>query len=439
MQTQKTLVALAALALTAGLAHADISIVSNDKGSLAMYGIADMALGSQQYSLNADPLNPSSIGTTSATKTSQVSSGASGVFNGGLSGSRLGFKGNLDVGDGIKAFFVAEAGIQLPNFQLANAGAALASNASATPTTSASNSSLNGQLFSRQANIGLSDATLGSLAFGRNYAPIYDVATQYDSIQASQLFSPLGGGTVGGGGGVSEDTRVDNSLRYMNKFSGVNTTVLYKVSTGASNGTAPATAFGLNVGYEAADWGVQVAYQAFTDAIKGGSNTLGTVGITAYNTTAYMLAGKYKVTPDVTIKGGYESYTLSAPNDALGAVGLYSYYGQTVSKVTTYADNQVTNVTWLGADYNLTSKLNLAASYYVQTPQTSNLANAAGLSATNTYVSLLADYHQTKELDAYLGAMVSTFSGDLYNPALNGGTSYNTNNSVYAVGVRYKF
>ena len=388
MQTQKTLVALAALALTAGLAHADISIVSNDKGSLAMYGIADMALGSQQYSLNADPLNPSSIVTTSATKAT-VTSGASGVFNGGLSGSRLGFKGNLDVGDGIKAFFVAEAGIQLPNFQLANAGAALASN-SPTATTSASNSSLNGQLFSRQANIGLSDATLGSLAFGRNYAPIYDVATQYDSIQASQLFSPLGGGTVGGGGGVSEDTRVDNSLRYMNKFSGVNTTVLYKVSTGASNGTAPATAFGLNVGYEAADWGVQVAYQAFTDAIKGGSNTLGTVGITAYNTTAYMLAGKYKVTPDVTIKGGYESYTLSAPND-------------------------------------------------VQTPQTSNLANAAGLSATNTYVSLLADYHQTKELDAYLGAMVSTFSGDLYNPALNGGTSYNTNNSVYAVGVRYKF
>ena len=432
MQTQKTLVALAALALTAGLAHADISIVSNDKGSLAMYGIADMALGSQQYSLNADPLNPSSIVTTSATKAT-VTSGASGVFNGGLSGSRLGFKGNLDVGDGIKAFFVAEAGIQLPNFQLANAGAALASN-SPTATTSASNSSLNGQLFSRQANIGLSDATLGSLAFGRNYAPIYDVATQYDSIQASQLFSPLGGGTVGGGGGVSEDTRVDNSLRYMNKFSGVNTTVLYKVSTGASNGTAPATAFGLNVGYEAADWGVQVAYQAFTDAIKGAAGaTAGTVGITAYNTTAYMIAGKYKVTPDVTIKGGYESYTLSAPNDNLVTAAVYNYYGQNGVAAAPYTDNQVTNVAWLGADYNLTSKLNLAASYYVQTPQASNL-HPTTTAATNTYVSFLADYHQTKDLDAYLGVMASNFSGDLYNTA-----AYNTTNSVYAVGVRYKF
>ncbi len=96
-------------------------------------------------------------------------------------------------------------------------------------TTVSSNSSLDGQLFNRQAFVGLSSTQYGSIAFGRNYNFIYDVVTNYDPVLQAQTFSALGSSnTIGGGGGISEDTRVDNSIKYKINVSGVNFGALYK-------------------------------------------------------------------------------------------------------------------------------------------------------------------------------------------------------------------
>src|SRR5689334_20048317 len=78
----------------------------------------------------------------------------SGVSN----GSRIGFRGNEDLGDGLSALFVLEAGI------LIDTGA----------------SDQNGLLFGRQAYAGVRKKDVGTLAVGRQYTPIYQALTMID-------------------------------------------------------------------------------------------------------------------------------------------------------------------------------------------------------------------------------------------------------------------
>ena len=449
---KKSLLAILAMGSVAGVAHAGIPVLGNDKGSVEVYGILDAAAGHVQHSLSVDPQFPGSVNPYSAVKNNgTVPSSVNGLFNGGLQASRLGVKGGLDVGNGIKAFFTLESGINAPTGQLTNAAGCLASNAGSA-TTACANSSVNGQLFGRQAFVGLSEETLGSLALGRNYAPFYTIAATYDPLQNSDLFSPINfSGTFGGGGGVSEDSRVDSSLKYTNKFGSFNYGALYKFG-GSSQGTSAKSAFAINAGYEAGNIGVQAAYQAFNDAIKGGSGSIAnTVAITNENTKAFMIAAKYKFTDAATAKIGYITYTLSAPSDPLNTAAPfgYSYYGQAIDPtagkgVTNFSGaSQTTHIIFLGGDYNLTEKLNLAAGIYNITPQQSNdytpnagttTAKTGQASGTQNCVSLLADYHLTKTLDTYAGVMHTSFSGNAYPSA-----AYYTSNQVVALGARFKF
>ena len=275
---KKSLVALAALAAVA--AHA--------QSSVQFYGVVDATVGTVQHSLSVDPQFPGSVNPFSSVKTS-VPSSVTGMFNGGESPSRWGIRGSEDLGSGMKAVFNLESGFNLPTGQISNAGAALASNAP-TATTVAANSSIDGQLFNRQAWVGLSDSKLGQIAFGRNYAPIFDVTVANDPLNGSQLFSPLGfSGTIGGGGGVSEDTRVDNSIKYTNKTGDFNYGGMYKLGGVAGSGSI-ASGSAVNAGYTYGPVSVQAAYQEFRDAVKGGSGSVANqVKLSVYNTKATMV------------------------------------------------------------------------------------------------------------------------------------------------------
>ncbi|MES2258015.1 MAG: porin [Pseudomonadota bacterium] len=114
--------------------------------------------------------------------------GAVSKVTGGIaSGSRLGFKGTEDLGNGLSALFVLESGIQ------ADTGA----------------SGQGGVLFGRQAYVGLGGKNAGSVTLGRQYSPQY---------LASVFADPFGSGSAGdsknliqaaGNGG-----RMDNSVKY---------------------------------------------------------------------------------------------------------------------------------------------------------------------------------------------------------------------------------
>ena len=172
---------------------------STGSNSVELYGVLDAAVGHEEYSLSADPNFPATVNPVSATKSASVTNSVNGMFNGGIQDSRWGIRGTEDLGGGMKAFFTLESGFDITSGALNNGAAALANNSPASKqSTTSANTSLDGQLFNRQAFVGISDANLGSIALGRNYAPFYDIAVGYDPVQNAQLFSPLCfSGTIG--------------------------------------------------------------------------------------------------------------------------------------------------------------------------------------------------------------------------------------------------
>lgn len=444
---------------------------STNGSSVELYGVLDVAMGTVNHSLSADSNFPATVNPVSATKLA-VNNSVSGLFNGGIQDSRFGIRGTEDLGGGLKAIFTLESGINLPTGGLNNAAASLANNRNATSGTVSANSSLNGQLFNRQAFVGLQDSSLGKITVGRNNSAFYDLVVTYDPVQLAQLFSPLGfSGTYGGGSGISENTRQDNSIKYSNTFGDFNLGAMYEFGGLSANQTA-GSGYSFTGGYNANGFGIQAAYQAATDALKGANSAIqGDVNVTNYNTTGYMVAAKYAF-GDATVKAGYESYTLKAPSNSLASLGVTSYYGFPIGNPATAAiaatlttkavaatspdfgaADQKTNIIWVGGDYNFTPAFNLAVGFYDINPKAS--ADYTGLTAGapnkvtnattgvaystqadgNIYAySLLADYHFTKRTDVYAGLMYTQLKGDNYSSLV-----YNANNYIYAVGMRTKF
>lgn len=449
MKVKKSLLAVLAMSSVAGLAHADVALLSSDKADIEFYGILDATIGTQNHSASA---SSNFNGSVNPTGTYTSATGAvTGMFNGGISPSRWGIKGSRDLGNDKKAFFVLESGFDIPTGQLMNGANSLANQISGTTGV---DTSMNGQLFGRQANFGLSDAQLGSIAFGRNYAVLYDIVVPYDPVQAAQLFSPIGfSGTTGGGGGLTEDMRVDNSIKYKNKVGDVNFTAMYKFGGVSGNSTAQ-TGYGLQLGYEPGNFGVQVGYEGYKDglAIGTGSTVANTTtgaisninGLTAtvYDTQAYLIAAKYKFTPDATVKAGYQHFTRKAPSDQQTGVTAYGYSFTTLgtggaNTLYNYSGSDITfNIYWLGGDYNITPDLNVAVGIYdVKNDAYSKGLNGGPLSSIldsdQKFYSLLLDYKLGKDTDSYFGYMNQSPGGG----ALAADTSVN----IYGIGLRLKF
>jgi predicted porin len=452
---QKKIIALAIAAAISSPAFADVAVVNTDTSNLTVYATLDGAVGNIQHSQAQSGNFPFGVTPYSAVKTSTANTGSvTGLFNGAISDSRLGFKGTEDLGDGMKAFFVLETGLNLATGTANNGVASLANSAN----EANGNTSLNGQLFDRQAFAGISDASWGSIQGGLNYNPVVDVLVKYDPVQYADLFSPIGfSGTIGGGGGVSENTRVANSLKYMNKFGLINVGVLLRLSGTPNSSTGGAA---INVGYEEGAFGVQAVYEQFQDVLKTGAGATGALTGTMYNTSEYLLAAKYKM-GDATVKAGYEHQVLSAASD--NAPTTQAMFGYVATVTTTQGADLPTNVYFVGGDYNITPTTNIAIGYYdvsnVEAASTGLATAVAGsTTASNNqaasdakYISLLLDHNLSKRTDVYAGAMLAMFSGNGYDATYTGapgtagvgkigaGSSVYNSNLITAVGVRMKF
>lgn len=415
---------------------------STNGSSVELYGVIDAAIGNVEYSLAADPNFPATVNPVSPTGTT-VDQSTTGMFNGGITPSRWGIRGTEDLGAGLKAIFNLDSYFNVNSGAISNAAASLANNRNTISGTVSAPSSLNGQLFNDQAWVGLSDGAMGTLTFGRQWSVMGEILRNYDAVQDAQLFSPLGFSGTYAGGGMTELKRQDNSIKYANKIGDFNIMLMAKLGGQAGNSSA-GSAYGAGVGYEANGFGIQAAYQAATDVLHGtNSPTAGDVNVSNYDTTAYMIAAKYAF-GDAKVTGGYESYKLKQPSDGLQALGTTTYYGYAIGNVPTVgvcaatntADfclaDQTTDVIWIGGDYNFTPAFNLALGFYDLNPKQSD--DSAQLDGNIYEYSILADYHFSKRTDAYFGVMYSQYKGDQYPSSV-----YNTNNYIYAIGMRTKF
>lgn len=199
----------AACALAPLLASAPSSAQSN----VTVFGVLDTYV------------DHSSAGSTSATR----------VQSGGISGSRLGFRGSEELGSGTRAVFMLEAGINVDD----------------------GTSGQGGVLFGRQAWVGLSGGA-GELTLGRHYSPYFFTLVTYG----------LGGG-MGWGNASNYFTdnsvlRVNNSVSYASpSLHGFKLRALYGAGENASlpGGSRIGSIHSASVQYDRGRLSANLAYE----------------------------------------------------------------------------------------------------------------------------------------------------------------------------------
>jgi len=414
---------LLALAVTAAVAAPTMAFADG----VELYGILDVAVASVSNALSPDSNFSTGISMKGGSAIT-VTNTFNGILGGAIQASRWGIKGSEDLGDGLKAVFTLESGFQLPSGSLANNAQSLID--SKTSGVFGSNGSTNGELFNRTAWVGLADKDLGTVKFGKNYVFMYDVYNTYDPVQFAGLFSATGtSGTYGGGNGVSENLRQSNSVKYTNKNGDVNYGVMYKFGN-QSGSTSAQSAFGLNVGYEHGNLGLQAVYQYATDGIKESAVNSTSIKLTAMNTSGYLLAAKYKFNQDLTGKLSYQRYNNTAPSDPLSTTGTATTTFNNLTVAIGSAGNvnftgsQGVSILSVGGDYNIAPKLNLAVGYF--SVNLDSLGTTAAIA--ETYTSALVDYTLSKRTDIYAGGMIVTTN------AVN-----TSGQNIVAVGMRHKF
>jgi len=297
------------------------------------------------------------------------------------------------------------------------------------------------------------------------------------------------------GGGDTQDTRLDDALKYRIAYGPVHFGALYKFPdgdagcySGAAGWTAASctpesphnSAYGLDVGgvyrklsvdlvVQHVNQAISVVnpllgptsptqpYQSTVDSINmnpiAGANLIGT-GDTEYgivtDNTSVMVGAKYAWT-QVKVYGGYEYIRMLNPANPLG-VGATAQGGYHLSGVED--DNldspKIVQVVWTGVKYAYNSKTDITLSYYREM-QNDFRRNPSGCSATLGFrsscagaldeVSLYTDYHFTKHFDVYAGIAYSDVSGGLAIavPHGPGVPYYHDNNTAPTLGARFAF
>ncbi|MDX9886667.1 porin [Thauera sp.] len=202
------------------------------------------------------------------------------INSGGLSGSRLGFRGVEDLGNGLKAVFTFEQGYNVDD------GTGLGGN-------------------SRQSFVGLSGG-FGTVSLGRQYAPGYDFIA--DSFGSSPILSPQAilSGAVGSTIDASSDARWNNSVAYNGAFSGLKVRAIYSMDADVSGrsatevGTDPYDddALGLGLDYSNGPLRVAAVYQYLKDGVGSA---------TSDDQTEWSVGGSYNF-GILTLAANYQDY-----------------------------------------------------------------------------------------------------------------------------------
>ena len=270
---QKKLIALA----VAGLVSAPVFAQSN----IQIYGVADAYMKYGDF----------------------MGDDAMGVDSGGLAGSRIGFRGEEDLGSGLKAVFVLEQGINIDSGK-------------STGMTGDDDKNSGDQTFTRQAYVGLK-GNFGQVALGRQYAPGYFTG-EYDAllnayISPMSLLSNFTRLTIT----HNAAARWNNSVTYNGTFQSVSLAGIYSAGnqeTDVKNGPGnnDDDKYGVSLKYDNGPLKIGGVYQGVKFS---GSNTI--AGVKADETQKEWLIGASYNFGMATLAGSYQQ-----GRDVLGWNGL---------------------------------------------------------------------------------------------------------------------
>ncbi|MBK9441090.1 MAG: porin [Comamonadaceae bacterium] len=323
---KKSLIALAVLAAS-GAAMA--------QSSVTLYGLIDTYYANAKWDRGNGVTAPSHAVATGYAGTTQNL-----IQSGAVNGSRWGLKGSEDLGGGLKANFVLEAGI---NSDTGAGASALA--------------------FHRQASVGFSGG-FGAVRLGRVPTYYYDTEGTWDGMFNSALSAAAVAFRTPSGGDVSFEksnlvSRYDNSVRYDSpNFSGFSGSVQYGFTENKTTSVDAGANWSLGATYAAGPLSAGLAYQQqkATDTAETVSNTrlgasydfgvaklkasygiAGNVGaVKDAKATEYQIAVDYPVSSALTVSANFarssDSKELDPGESVRNAFGIGAAY--TLSKRT---------------------------------------------------------------------------------------------------------
>jgi general bacterial porin, GBP family len=390
----------AALAAAIVVAAGSVSSVACAQSSVTLYGTVDTGL---DYISNQK-------------------SGGSGHNNfaltsGNVSTDRWGLRGNEDLGGGLNAIFDLENGFNIDNGKLSNGG----------------------DEFGRQAWVGLSSNTWGTVTLGRQYDALVD------------FVAPLSATGSGFGGNIADhpfdndnlnnDFRMNNAIKFRSvTYSGFSFEGAYAFSN-AAGGFSNNNAYTAGAAYANGPLNLALAY--FQANQPGGINTPNNTGgaLSSTDGNAIMTGARQRI---------------------LGAAGHYSFGPASVGLVFTRTmlddPHQITqggsystlngnlltfNNYEVNARYSVTPMLSIGGSY---TFTDGHFSTATGSASPKwNQFMLQADYALSRRTDVYLEGVYQHVSGADGIPVLGNASIYNlaasssNKQAVVAAGIRHRF
>jgi len=332
---KKSLIALAVLA-AAGAASA--------QSSVTLYGRVDAGLVSAKDQIGGDGVTRTKLD--------------SNVLNNIL----WGIKGSEDLGNGLKANFVLEAGMNMDD------------GTASTYTVNGSDAKVTG--FNRKATVGLS-GNFGTVELGRNY-------TAYDALRgATNNTGDTNMAVTGDVWKVGGDytLRTDNSVRFdSNVYNGFSGSASYAFGENKTASLDAADKMALHVKY--ANGPVLVGYAHQTEEVQGASST-------KYN----LFAGSYDFGV-AKLNAGYNKGERAASEDKEYQVGVSApfgattvYFGYANAKSTTTAGVETKRAGFdLAATYALSKRTTAYAGYKTYEVKGANTeATAVGVGVRHVF------------------------------------------------------
>ncbi|MDR5855478.1 porin [Caballeronia sp. LZ062] len=391
---KKSLLALAALGVFAGAAHA--------QSSVTLYGIIDAGFlysnnsgGHKQYAMSS----------------------------GNVQGSRWGLRGTEDLGGGLKALFVLENGFNVFNGQLAQGG----------------------DMFGRQAYVGLSTAQFGTVTLGRQYDSVVDFT---GAFEVGSQWATYFGAHPGDLDNMNNSNRVNNAIKFTSAnyagftFGGLyslggqagqfNRNQIWSVGLGYSQGPLQLGAGYLNVkdpNYSFFGNNANSRTATATPTTSNFPNSRVYSGFASAHTQQVISAGAAYTFGAATVGATYSNTQFKdVGRDAGAGLNPFGYTG---------GSGKFHNAE-VNFKYQLTPALLLGAAY--------DYTKGYGLSNAKYHQGMLgADYFLSKRTDVYVDGVYQHASGTDSTKAaavasINGLSPSSTSNQVAAlVGIRHKF
>lgn len=386
------------------LALSGVAGVANAQSSVTLYGLLT---DSVQYVNNATPAGGSLWQ----------------LFGGNLQGNRFGLRGVEDLGGGLKTIFKLENGFDINSGALAQGG----------------------RLFGREAWVGLTGDTWGTVTAGRQYDPL---VTMIQPLTGDGYFgAPFA--TPGDVDNNDNSFRVDNSIKYASpKLYGVQVEGMYAFG-GQAGATGSGQSWSVAAAYEGGPFSMAAGYFRTENLASSAPRTGwgGTTGAGTFNSAFPDAAGinsAYITAKSIGIASAAFQY------DAGAFIGNISYSNAQYKPdaASAFQSTQRYNIGRAFVGYRITPASLVGLGYaYVRA--------TGDASATYNQVSFGGEYALSRRTDFYLVGAWQHAAGEQRVPSAGGagggltsatasigsyGNQASTDNQVLvSLGIRHRF